>query len=114
MLLVHFFRAAAAAIRSEALEPTQSGSNGDVYDFDEAGNSIPGLSGVQLPESRLRMLSTLVSRAFQERRVEQLAIPEVYHPYPLYSRHILSIHNLGLWLRVSRNAIQNDTLGVIP
>ncbi|KAL5969626.1 DNA replication licensing factor MCM3 [Taenia solium] len=70
-------RAATAAIRSEALEPTQSGSSGDVCAFDEAGSRIPGLSGVQLPESRLRMLSTLVSRAFQERRVEQLAIPEV-------------------------------------
>ncbi|VDK34982.1 unnamed protein product [Taenia asiatica] len=70
-------RAATAAIRSEAFEPTQSGSSGDVYAFDEAGSGIPALSGVQLPESRLRMLSTLVSRAFQERRVEQLAIPEV-------------------------------------
>ncbi|VDD82610.1 unnamed protein product [Mesocestoides corti] len=60
-------------------ESSQSGS--DPYNFDavdmDLGDEKPGTSGPQLSESRLRMLSTLVSRAFQERRVEQLPIPEV-------------------------------------
>ncbi|VDM33254.1 unnamed protein product [Hydatigera taeniaeformis] len=70
-------RAATAVIGSGTFESTQSRSGRNVYAFDEGGKGVLGLGGIQLPESRLRILSTLVSRAFQERRVEQLAVPEV-------------------------------------
>ena len=70
-------RATTATLRTESLcfEATQSGSINDPYAFDERERAGP--SGVQLSESRLRVLSTLVSRAFQEGHVEQLAIPDV-------------------------------------
>ncbi len=80
-----FFRAATILPSSGAFEPTQEGaaataSGSDPYAFDgaeRASEGQPSTSAPQLSEARLRMLSTLVSRAFQERRVEQLSIPEV-------------------------------------
>ena len=89
MVICFLFRVATAASRAESagFEDSQSGRGDDPYAFEAGGVDQPGPSRTQLSESRLRMLSTLVSRAFQERRVEQLAIPEV-RLFFLLSHHI--------------------------
>ncbi|VDL92205.1 unnamed protein product [Schistocephalus solidus] len=62
-----------------------AGTTDDPYAFEASQTDAAGPSTTQVTEggdtqlsaSRLRMLSTLVSRAFQERRVEQLSVAEV-------------------------------------
>lgn len=71
-----FFRLTTAASGS-AFEQTQ-----DPYTFDGAAETVPSTADAtivegQLSTARLRILSTLVSRAFQDKRVEQLPIPDV-------------------------------------
>ncbi|EUB63480.1 DNA replication licensing factor MCM3 [Echinococcus granulosus] len=95
-------RAATAEVESRAFESTSGGSGGDACAFDEARCGKLGLSGIKLPESRLRMLSTLVSRAFQERRVEQLAIPEARLSLPSLWCKPQSSRALKLWLDWTR------------
>ncbi|KAM3180311.1 hypothetical protein ACTXT7_016532 [Hymenolepis weldensis] len=61
---------------SAGFEPTQTAGAAaePVEEEEEAG---PSTSALQLSDARLNVFSTLVSRAFQERRVEQLSIPEL-------------------------------------
>lgn len=88
LVLLFCFRAAKTATSSSsgAFERTQGDAESDPYAFDatDTSTAAPGTASgsgaAKLTEARLRMLSTLVSRAFQERRVEQLPIPEVRQP----------------------------------
>lgn len=73
LIAVNFVRFRAAT--EATLVPTAGSSEETHIESAEAEGGAQ--AAPQLSEARLRVLSTLVSRAFQEHRVEQLTIPEV-------------------------------------
>lgn len=82
IFLINFRLATTSQANSAGFEVTQS-ANGDVaepYAREEAQTTGVHSAAPQLTDARLSVFSTLVSRAFQERRVEQLSIPEVTSP----------------------------------
>nr|CDS32988.1 dna replication licensing factor mcm3 [Hymenolepis microstoma] len=62
---------------SAGFEPTQAAGAAAAEPMEEGDEASQPTNAPQLSDARLNIFSTLVSRAFQERRVEQLSIPEL-------------------------------------